>query len=145
MAACLPAPAYPPPRQELQLLVFLGCFVVLLSVLGGFALQGGHLAALFQPTELLMIAGAAIGAFVIANDRKSMQATFDAIPTLFQSSQHNSALYLDLLSLMFDVLTKVRKEGLMSLEPDIEAPYQSGLFLKYQQYNQHKRYKQYEQ
>jgi len=111
--------------------VVIGIIIVLGAIFGGFVLEGGFLGPLFQPYELLMIAGGAAGAFVISNDKKSMQATFDAIPTLFQSSKQTSALYLELLSLMFDILTKVRKEGLMSLEPDIDAPYQSGLFLKY--------------
>jgi chemotaxis protein MotA len=60
-----------------------------------------------------------------------MRATIDAIPSLFESSKQTSALYLDLLSLMFDILTKVRKEGLMSMEPHVDTPRQSALFLKY--------------
>jgi chemotaxis protein MotA len=111
--------------------VVIGIIIVLSAIFGGYLLEGGFLGPLFQPFELLMIAGGAAGAFVISNDKKSMQATFDAIPTLFQSSKQTSALYLELLSLMFDILTKVRKEGLMSLEDDIDAPYQSALFLKY--------------
>ena len=111
--------------------VLIGIVIVLGAIFGGYVLEGGFLGPLFQPYELLMIAGGGLGAFVISNDRKSMQATFDAIPTLFESPKQTSALYLDLLSLMFDILTKVRKEGLMSLEPDIDAPHQSGLFLKY--------------
>jgi chemotaxis protein MotA len=111
--------------------VVIGIIIVLSAIFGGFVLEGGFLGPLFQPYELLMIAGGAAGAFVISNDKKSMQATFDAIPTLFQTSKQTSALYLDLLSLMFDILTKVRKEGLMSLEDDIDAPHRSGLFLKY--------------
>jgi len=111
--------------------VVIGFIIVLGAIFGGYVLEGGFLGPLFQPYELLMIAGGAAGAFVISNDKKSMQATFDAIPTLFQSSKQTSTLYLELLSLMFDILTKVRKEGLMSLEDDIDDPYRSGLFLKY--------------
>ncbi|MDQ2819803.1 MAG: flagellar motor stator protein MotA [Pseudomonadota bacterium] len=111
--------------------VVLGFVIVLAAIFGGYMLEGGFLGPLLQPYELLMIAGGGLGAFVISNDRKSMKATLQAIPTLFAGSQQTSALYLDLLSLMFDILTKVRKEGLMSLEPDIDAPYQSGLFSKY--------------
>ena len=66
--------------------VLIGFVIVLGAIFGGYVLEGGFLGPLFQPYELLMIAGGGIGAFVIANDRKSMQATFDAIPTLFQSS-----------------------------------------------------------
>jgi chemotaxis protein MotA len=111
--------------------VVIGIVIVLGAIFGGYVLEGGFLGPLFQPYELLMIAGGGLGAFVMSNDRKSMQATFDAIPTLFESPKQSGALYLDLLSLMFDILTKVRKEGLMSLETDIDAPYRSALFVKY--------------
>jgi chemotaxis protein MotA len=100
-------------------------------VLGGFALQGGHLAALFQPTELLMICGAALGAFFVANDSKAIKATFNAIPTLFQTSRYTKTMYMDLMSLLFELLTKVRKEGLMSVEVDVDEPYESPIFTRY--------------
>ena len=111
--------------------VLIGIVIVLSAIFGGFALEGGYLGPLFQPFELLMIAGGALGAFIISNDSKAKQATWRAIPTLFHSSKHATILYLDLLSLLFDILTKVRKEGLMSLESEIEAPEESSLFLKY--------------
>ncbi|MEG1327840.1 MAG: motility-associated protein, partial [Janthinobacterium sp.] len=60
------------------MLVILGFLVVLFSVFGGFAMQGGHLAALFQPLELLMIGGAALGTFFVGNDAKAIRATFAA-------------------------------------------------------------------
>jgi len=96
------------------MLVILGFVIVMGAVFGGFALDDGHLAALFQPYELLMIGGGALGAFVIANDRKSIAATLRALPTLFHTSKYTRALYLELMSLLYDILTKVRKEGLMS-------------------------------
>ena len=111
--------------------VLIGIVIVLGAIFGGYVLEGGFLGPLFQPYELLMIAGGGLGAFVISNDQKSMRSTIAAIPTLFESSKQTSALYLDLLSLMFDILTKVRKEGLMSMEPDVDAPHHSGVFLKY--------------
>ena len=55
--------------------VIVGYVVVCLSVFGGFALAGGHLAALLQPIELLMIGGAALGAFFVGNTGKVMKAT----------------------------------------------------------------------
>lgn len=113
--------------------VIIGILIVVGAIFGGFILEGGHLGPLFQPYELLMIAGGALGAFVITNDGKSRAATLKAIPTLFQSEKQSSALYMDLLSLLFDILSKVRKEGLMSLEADIDAPEESPLFLKYPQ------------
>jgi chemotaxis protein MotA len=105
--------------------------MVLGAVFGGFAIEGGHLAALFQPVELLMIGGAAFGAFFVGNNGKTVKATLKALPTVFQGSRYSRELYMELMSLLFDVLSKVRKEGLMSIEGDIEVPEESPLFSKY--------------
>ena len=113
------------------MLVILGYFVVLACVFGGFAAAGGHLASLFQPVELLQIGGAAIGAFFVGNNSKAIKATLAAVPGLFRGSRHTKDLYMELMSLMFDVLSKVRKEGLMSIEGDIDSPGESPLFSKY--------------
>jgi chemotaxis protein MotA len=86
--------------------VLIGIVIVLSAIFGGFVLEGGYLGPLFQPFELLMIAGGALGAFIISNDSKAKQATWRAIPTLFHSSKHATILYLDLLSLLFDILTE---------------------------------------
>ncbi|MES2741419.1 MAG: flagellar motor stator protein MotA [Pseudomonadota bacterium] len=113
------------------MLVSVGSLVVLLAIFGGFALQGGHLAALFQPTELLMIAGAALGSFVVSNDAKAIRATLHAVPSMFDGTKYTKSLYMELMSLLFEVLSKIRKEGLMSLEYDIDNPHESALFTKY--------------
>jgi chemotaxis protein MotA len=113
------------------LLVILGYLVVLASVFGGFAWAGGHMAALFQPKELLMIGGGAVGAFCVGNNGKAVKATLKALPSVLKSSRYTRELYMELMSLLFDVLSKVRKEGLMSIEGDIEAPEESPLFSKY--------------
>jgi chemotaxis protein MotA len=111
--------------------VIIGYIVIVGSVLGGYALAGGHLAALIQPTELLTIAGAAGGAFFVANSPKVVKATLGAIPKAFKGSHVNRALYMDLLAMMYETLGKVRKEGLMSIEGDIENPDSSPIFSKY--------------
>ena len=113
------------------MLVIIGYVIVIGSVFGGFALTGGHLASLFQPLELLMIGGAAVGAFFVGNNGKAIRATMKALPTVFKGSRHTKALYMELMSLLFDVLSKVRKEGLMSIEGDIDSPNESPLFSKY--------------
>jgi chemotaxis protein MotA len=113
------------------LLVIIGYVVVCAAVFGGFAMEGGHLAALFQPLELVMIAGAALGAFFVGNNSKTVKATLKALPTVFQGSRYTRELYMELMALLFDVLSKVRKEGLMSIEGDIEAPAESPVFSKY--------------
>ncbi|MGV8899934.1 MAG: flagellar motor stator protein MotA [Burkholderiaceae bacterium] len=113
------------------MLVIIGYIIVIASVFGGFAIAGGHLASLLQPVELLMIGGAAGGAFLVGNNSKAIKATFKAIPTVFKGSKYNKALYMELMSLLFEILSKVRKEGLMSIEGDVEEPEQSPIFNKY--------------
>jgi chemotaxis protein MotA len=113
------------------LLVIIGYIIVCASVFGGFAASGGHLASLFQPLELVMIGGAAFGAFFVGNNGKSIKATLGAVPGIFKGSRHTKDLYMEMMSLLFDVLSKVRKEGLMSIEGDIDKPEESPLFSKY--------------
>jgi chemotaxis protein MotA len=105
--------------------------VVLGAVFGGFAMSGGHLAALWQPLEVLMIGGAAFGAFFVGNDMKSVKATFKALPTVLKGSRYTKDLYMELMSLLSEILNKVRKEGLMSIEGDVDDPEQSPIFSKY--------------
>lgn len=111
--------------------VIIGYVLVVGAVLGSFILAGGHVHALIQPTELLSIGGAMAGAFVVANPPKVIKATLGAIPTLLKGSRLNKAFYMDLLAMLFEILSKVRKEGLMSIEGDIDAPEQSPVFTKY--------------
>ena len=113
------------------MLVLVGYIVIVGAVFGGFALAGGHLAALLQPVELLMIGGSAAGAFLVANPNKVIKATLKALPSLLRGSRYSKKLYLETLSLLYDILAKVRKEGLMSIENDVDAPQQSPIFAKY--------------
>ena len=111
--------------------VIVGYIVVCGTIFGGYALAGGHLGGLWQPLEVLMIFGGALGAFIIGNDVKALKATLKSLPTLLKGSKYNKALYLDLLALMYEILTKIRKDGMMSIENDIENPESSPLFSKY--------------
>lgn len=113
------------------MLVIIGYLIVSASVFGGFALAGGHLAALLQPIELLMIGGSAAGAFLVGNSGKVIKATLKALPTVFKGSKYSKTLYLELFALLYEVLAKVRKEGLMAIESDVDTPYESPVFTKY--------------
>lgn len=113
------------------MLVIVGYVVVLVCVFGGFALAGGHLASLWHPIELIIIGGGALGAFFVANSGKAVKATMKALPTVFKGSKYTRALYMELMALMYELLTKIRKEGMMSIEGDIEKPEESPLFSKY--------------
>ncbi len=111
--------------------VIIGYLVVIGSVIGGYAIVGGHVAALFQPVELLMIGGAALGAFLVSNPSKTIKAACAALPKCLQGSKYSKARYLELMGLFYETLTKARKEGLLSIEADIENPSSSALFAKF--------------
>src|SRR5262245_4008171 len=113
------------------MLVLVGYVIVVAAVFGGFALAGGHLAAMLQPVELLMIGGAAFGAFVVGNPGKTLKATFKTLPSLLKGSKYTKALYMELMALLYEILDKTRKEGLLAIERDIDAPKESALFRKY--------------
>ncbi|WP_288107152.1 flagellar motor stator protein MotA [Limnobacter sp.] len=111
--------------------VIIGYVLVVGSVLGGFAMAGGHLHVLFQPVELIIIAGAATGSLVVGNTPKVLKAIGKALGSCFKNTAVTKDFYMSLMALMFEVLTKVRKEGLMSIESDVEEPEQSTIFQKY--------------
>ncbi|OIQ97303.1 motility protein A [mine drainage metagenome] len=113
------------------MLVIIGYVVVASAVFGSFILGGGHIAALFQPFELMAIAGASLGAFFVANTPKVVKATLRSLPTVLKGSRYTKAMYIDLLAMLYEILSKVRKEGLMSIEADIEKPDASAIFSKY--------------
>lgn len=114
------------------MLVLIGYSVVLASVFGGYALMGGHFGALFQPIEVLMIGGSAIGAFIAGNDGKTIRATLQELPRLFKSSKkHDKELYMALLALMYLLLSKARKDGMLALEADVDDPASSAIFSAY--------------
>ena len=83
------------------MLVIVGYILVAASVFGGFAMAGGHLAALLQPIELLMIGGAALGAFFVGNNMKVVMATVKALPTVFKGSKYNKNSYMELMALLW--------------------------------------------
>ncbi len=111
--------------------VIIGYVVVLAAVFGSYAMAGGHLGGLWQPLEVVMIFGGAMGAFFVGNNLKAIKATAKALPGLFKGSKYNRALYLELMLLLFALLSKARSEGLMAIEGDIEKPEDSPIFNKY--------------
>ena len=113
------------------MLVIVGYVMVLGSVFGGFAMAGGHLGALWQPLELLMIGGGALGAFFVGNTGKAIKATLKDLPTVLKGSKYSKGTYMELMALLYELLGKVRKEGLMSIEGDVESPGESPIFTKY--------------
>ena len=112
------------------MLLIIGYAIILAASVGTYAVHGS-LAALWMPMEYLAIFGLAMGGFVAGNGFKALKATLKALPKVFKGTRLNKALYMDLLAMLFEILAKVRKEGLMSIENDIENPHDSAVFSKY--------------
>lgn len=108
----------------------LGIIVVFASVIGGFVLSGGKVGALIHPFEILIIGGAAFGGFLQANPGSTTKIVFKKSLQMF-SSRFSQKYYLEVLSLLYEVLNKSRREGMMAIEADIEEPAASPIFSKY--------------
>ncbi|HET8800743.1 MAG TPA: flagellar motor stator protein MotA [Marinobacter sp.] len=113
------------------MLLIIGAVIVFASVLGGYVLHGGNLMVLWQPTEILIIFGAAIGSFIIANPVHTLKEVVGGCLRLLTGSSYNKAFYVDLLSLLYDIFDKSRKQGVMAIEEDIDNPESSQIFTRY--------------
>lgn len=113
--------------------IIIGYVVVFGSVFGVFVAHGGNINVLMEalPFEMITIGGAAFGAFVVNNQTKVLKATLSSLPKLFKGSKYTKARYLELLAMLYEILQKARKEGLMAIEADVEEPEKSELFKKF--------------
>lgn len=113
------------------MLLIVGSIIVLACVAGGYVLSHGNLVALWQPYEVLIICGAAFGAFIISNPMNVIKGAFSGMLGLMKGAKYGKKEYMELLSLMFDIFATVRKEGMMAIEEHIEEPGESAVFSKY--------------
>ena len=115
------------------MMIVLGFGVVLGMVFGGYALSGGYFDVILHalPFEGMMISGAAIGAFFIANSGASLKATGSALKRALTGPRWKPADYRDLLSLMYELTRIYRNQGPVELERHIEGPGESSVFTKY--------------
>jgi chemotaxis protein MotA len=111
--------------------VIVGLILVFGSILVGFVLDHGHLIVLFQPTEFLIIGGAAFGSFVVSNPMSTVKGSFKALLGLLKPNPYDEKAYGELLKVLYDVFQKARKDGLVGLEAHIEDPEKSEIFKKY--------------
>ena len=113
------------------MLLIIGAVIVIASVLGGYVLHGGNLLVLWQPTEILIIGGAAVGSFIIANPLHTIKEVAKGVLSQLTGSPYNKSFYMDLLSLMYEIFDKSRKQGVMAIEEDIDNPESSQIFSRY--------------
>jgi len=109
----------------------IGIVVVFGCIAGGYLMEHGNIKVLLQPAELLIIGGAALGTLLISNPVHTLKGVVDRLVGTFGASKFDKLCYTNLLKMMYELLQKARKEGLVALESDIEEPGKSALFIKY--------------
>jgi chemotaxis protein MotA len=109
----------------------IGIVIVFGSVLGGYLMEHGNVKVLVQPAELVVIGGAAIGTVLIANPLHILKQIVGGVVGVFGGSKFTKQRYLESLKMMYELLNKARREGLMALEADVEDPGKSPILSKY--------------
>jgi chemotaxis protein MotA len=112
----------------------IGILIVFGAVIGGFLMEKGHIAVLVQPAELLILVGAAIGTLLVANPPRILKGIAAGLKGVLGGSKFNKQRYLSALKMMYQFLNKVRKEGLLSVEMDVEKPTESPLFKNFPEF-----------
>ncbi|MFE8644618.1 flagellar motor stator protein MotA [Sphingomonas sp. NCPPB 2930] len=115
------------------MLVIIGYVVCLACIFGVYVAHGGNIAVILHalPFEIITILGGALGAFVVNNQGKVLKAVLKTLPQAFKGSKYTKARYMELMAMLYDILQKARKDGLMAIESDVENPEQSEIFKKY--------------
>jgi chemotaxis protein MotA len=111
--------------------VIIGIVVVIGSIVGGYVMEHGQLAVLFQPAELVIIGGSAFGTIFIANPMHVIKAIFSGVIGTLKGTKYNKTFYLDQLKMLADIMSYARKNGMAKLEADLDEPAKSQLFSKY--------------
>jgi chemotaxis protein MotA len=111
--------------------LIIGSVVVIACVFGGYLANGGHMVVLFQPFEVLIIVGAAVGAFITSNRKPVLSQTVAAILGLLKGERYDKEAYLELLSLLYSVFKLAKTKGALALEAHVENPGESSLFQRF--------------
>ena len=109
----------------------IGIVLVFGAIVAGYLMEKGNLLVLLQPAELLIIGGAALGTLLIANPPYILKAILGGVSGVLKGSPFDKKRYLSTLKMMFELMNKVRKEGLLSIENDVEKPKESVIFNSY--------------
>ena len=108
--------------------VLIGIVTVIGCTFGGYVAMGGKLGVLWQPFEVVIICGAALGAFIIANTTPVLKATAGAFGKSFKGPSYKKEHYVDLLSVLYQIFKLAKTKGNLALETHIENPENSALF-----------------
>jgi len=109
----------------------IGIVIVFGAVVGGFLIEKGHIMVLLQPAELLIIGGAAAGTVLVANPLRIIKKIVAGLIGILKGSRFGKPVYVESMKMMYELLNKARRQGLVALESDIEEPDKSPIFTKY--------------
>jgi chemotaxis protein MotA len=115
------------------MLIVVGALIVLGAVIGGFLMAGGHLEVLVQPSEFIVIGGAAIGSLLISTPVKVVQMMLKQIVGAFGSGSSKSD-YVELLSMQYQIFKLIQQSGVMALESHFEDPPNSPILSRYKKF-----------
>lgn len=110
------------------MLIIAGIVIVFGCVIGGYMAMGGSLGILWQPFEFVIIGGAGMGAYVMANTKEVLGKTGKAFGIAFKGSKYNKESYVEALSLMYQIFKLAKSKGMLAIESHIENPEESSLF-----------------
>jgi len=116
------------------MLAIIGILLVFIAIISGFLMEKGHIAVLLQPAELLIIAGAGVGTMLVANPIRILKDIAGGLVAMLKGSPFTKERYLSTLKMLYQFLNKVRKEGLLAVENDVEKPSESALFKDYPEF-----------
>lgn len=109
----------------------IGILTVILCTLASYAIDHGHLEVLWQPFEFVIILGAAMGAFIIANPPGVLKRTGKLLPVAFKKAKYSKQSYIDLLCVLYQTFKLAKTKGMLALESHIEKPEESSIFQKF--------------
>jgi chemotaxis protein MotA len=108
---------------------------VILCVFVTYYFHGGHLGVLWQPAEIVIIFGSACCAFLVANSKHTVKATFTDLKMIYKADKYSKKEYIELLSMLFVIFKTARTKGWLALERHIENPHESDIFKKFESFS----------
>ena len=111
--------------------LLIGLIVVAASVGVGYTMSHGDWGVLFQPAEFIIILGCAMGAFFGSQTKYTFGLIIKSLKHLFADPGSSKARYLETLALLYALFSKMHREGVISIEGDVEKPESSAIFSKY--------------
>jgi len=114
--------------KRIAMLPIIGLIVVFGAIAAGYTMEEGNFSILIQPAELITIGGAALGSLIVSCPSNLLKDVFKSIPAIIKGSTLKKSHYIALLTLLYNIFTKIKKEGLLSIEKDVENPKESAIF-----------------